>query len=139
AEALTDVCLGGRRRLVEMRMGETPVFAALAPLPAAGRHLATVTFGRLEICSAVELQLFAKQCRLTGAESQVLEKIAAGRSVAEIAHEHGVEPSTVATQSAAIRDKTGCRSVRALLDRLSRLPALRPAGLGAGAERLRWS
>lgn len=139
AEALAEVCHDGRRRLVELQVGDDPVYAALAPLSAGGRAQASVTFGRLEICSAVELQLFAKQCRLTGAESLVLEKIAAGRSVAEIASEHGVEPSTVATQAAAIRDKTGCRSVRALLEQLSCLPALRPLGQGAGIDRLRWS
>jgi DNA-binding CsgD family transcriptional regulator len=126
-QALHKVCGGERRELIELCGGEAPTFAALVPAPGMGRCWAFVTFGRDELCGALELQLFASRHGLTYAECEVLRKLSCGLKPAEIAQAHGVAISTVLTQVAAVRAKTVCSSVRQLLSRLSRLPQLRSA------------
>ena len=124
-DALDQVCSHQRRRLLELGRDDTRQFAALTPADWHGVGVAVVTFGRFELCGALELQLFSTLHGLSGAESRVLAKIACGLRAAEIARVHGVALSTVATQVTAIRAKTCCASVRELLDKLGRLPPLR--------------
>jgi DNA-binding CsgD family transcriptional regulator len=126
-DALDQVCSHQRRRLLELGGGDTRQFVALTPANWHGIGVAVVTFGRFELCGALELQLFSTFHGLSGAESRVLAKLACGLRAAEIARVHGVALSTVATQVTAIRAKTCCASVRELLDELGRLPPLRSA------------
>jgi DNA-binding CsgD family transcriptional regulator len=127
SQALHKVCGSERRELIELCAGDAPTFAALVPAPGPGRCWAFVTFGRDELCGALELQLFASRHGLTYAECEVLRKLSLGLKATEIAQAHGVAISTVLTQVAAVRAKTLCSSVRQLLSRLSRLPQLRSA------------
>jgi DNA-binding CsgD family transcriptional regulator len=134
ADALNRVCHRGLRELFEIAAGAaataagTPTaYAALVPVTADGERLAFVTFGKEEICGPVELQMFASRYRLTSTECRVLRHLCQGRKATEIARLHGVSKSTVLTQIAAVRSKTQSRSVRELMDTLSRMPPLNPA------------
>ncbi|MBI5719580.1 MAG: helix-turn-helix transcriptional regulator [Burkholderiales bacterium] len=131
--ALSEVCVGERHRLIEIQAGETTLFVSLSSAHESahdgGRAWAIATFEREELCGPLELQMFSSRHGLTLAENQVLQRLCRGERPAEIAREHGVARSTVLTQVAAIRSKTHRGSVLELLHKLSRMPAVRPAGL----------
>jgi DNA-binding CsgD family transcriptional regulator len=124
--ALRQVVQQGRRQLYELACDQALHYIALAPVTAGGRTLIFVTCGRRELCGQPELQMYATRRGLTGAENQVLVKLADGLKPAQIAQAHGVALSTVLTQVAAVRSKTMSASIRHLLGTLSRLPPLRP-------------
>jgi DNA-binding CsgD family transcriptional regulator len=124
--ALRQVAQQGRRQLYELACDQALHYIALAPVAAGGRTLVFVTCGRRELCGQPELQMYATRRGLTGAENQVLVKLAGGLKPAQIAEAHGVALSTVLTQVAAVRAKTMSASIRHLLGTLSRLPPLRP-------------
>ncbi|CAN7641646.1 helix-turn-helix transcriptional regulator [Pseudorhodoferax sp. LjRoot39] len=124
--ALAKVCGQGRRELVELRLPKGSVSVALLPVSLPDRQLAFALFGREEICGPVELQQFALRHQLTLAETQVLGALCKGLAANDIALVHGVARTTVLTQIAAIRTKTGSPSVRALLAMISRMPQLVP-------------
>ncbi|WP_436191015.1 helix-turn-helix transcriptional regulator [Pseudorhodoferax sp. LjRoot39] len=123
---LAKVCLQGHRELVELKLPKGSVSVALLPVPVRDRQLAFALFGREEICGPVELQQFALRHQLTMAETQVLGALCRGLVANDIALVHGVARTTVLTQIAAIRTKTGSPSVRALLALMSRMPQLVP-------------
>jgi DNA-binding CsgD family transcriptional regulator len=129
AEAIRRVCERGRRELVEVCSDAQTAFAALVPVAVARGHWAFVTFGRQELCGAIELQMFSSRHGLTLTEAAVLRELTRGLQAEDIARLHGVARSTVLTQIAAIRHKTGTHSVRQLLDTLSRMPPLTPFAL----------
>ncbi len=125
--ALRSTCLQGRHGLLELQYQDGPnrMFVSLTPVRWGQRNLALASFEREELCGTLVLQQFSARHGLTAKESQVLRKLCQGLRPAEIAVERGVSQTTVLTQVAAIRVKTGCASVQALLNRLSRLPSLR--------------
>lgn len=125
--ALADVSVWGRRRLLDCEGRAGPVFVALSPLALCGRVGVLATVGRCRLCGPLELQLFATAHGLSHAELRVLDKLVEGKRPADIARLHDVAPSTVCTQIAAIRGKTGSGSVQDLLLAISRLPPVRPA------------
>ncbi|MFT3717111.1 helix-turn-helix transcriptional regulator [Pseudorhodoferax sp.] len=126
--ALDQVCHRGRRELLELDLAPPRhgITVALMPVAVPGARLAFALFGRDDICGSVELQQFALHHRLTGAETQVLGLLCKGLAAADIARTHGVTKATVLTQIAAIRAKTQCTSVRALLAEMARMPQLVP-------------
>ena len=96
-----------------------------AQLP--GVPLALVIFGRRDACEALTLQQYGRLHGLTGAEQALLPAIIRGLSVEAIAQQQCVSLSTVRTQLASIRGKTGARSLRSLTARLTSLPPIRPS------------
>ncbi|WP_326532759.1 helix-turn-helix transcriptional regulator [Pseudorhodoferax sp.] len=124
--ALDRVCRSGRRELVTLNLHRATLVAALSPLDTQPSRLAFVLFGRDEICGSVELQMLALQHKLTSAETEVLRQLCRGMRAADIARAHGVARTTVLTQIAAIRSKTGSASVRSLLDAMARMPQMVP-------------
>ncbi len=76
----------------------------------------------------LSFQLFVSQHRLTETESRVLKQVCRGDSPRQIAQQHQVALSTITTQIASIRAKTGCRSLRSLAQWVSALPCIEPAG-----------
>lgn len=124
--ALRQVCHQGRRELVQMRIAGTTKVVVLTPLRMTDESVAFAVFSREELCGSVELQMFALQYQLTGAETAVLRKLSDGLKPAAIAQAHCVARTTVLTQVAAIRSKTRCSSVRNLLETLARMPPVRP-------------
>jgi DNA-binding CsgD family transcriptional regulator len=77
--------------------------------------------------SRLAVQLFAQDCALTATESEVLWRLCEGHRPREIAALQGVAASTVRTQIRAVRAKTGCPTIRALIESLARLPPLHRA------------
>jgi len=77
-------------------------------------------------CGALTLYAFCRSAGLTPAERQVLSVLAAGATAEEIAAHVQRTLSTVRTHIRNILQKTGARSTRALLVRLSRLPPIVP-------------
>jgi hypothetical protein len=128
-DALHRVCRRGLRELLHVPQGEGFGYAALAPVLVGDGSFAFVTFGRNELCGAVELQMFARHCGLTSTESMVLCHLCHGLTAVQIAKAHGVALCTVLSQIAAIRSKTLFKSVRELLDSLSRMPPLMALGV----------
>ncbi len=130
-QALRSACLHGRHGLLELQAqsgnanGTASVYVSLTPVRWAHRDMALASFEREELCGSLVLQQFSARHRLTSTEGQVLQKLCQGLRPADIAVEHGVSPTTVLTQVAAIRIKTGCNSVQGLLNKLSRLPSFR--------------
>ncbi|MBB3180233.1 helix-turn-helix transcriptional regulator [Variovorax sp. Sphag1AA] len=100
---------GNIRRLVVCvsQVRESPAYAAAWPR-------AKVLMVLLDGCARPEdevrwLTCLGSHFRLTTAERFILERIAAGRTVEEIAHEKSVIPATVRTHLTSIFDKTGRR------------------------------
>lgn len=124
--ALRQASLQGRRQLVELMSDDGAQYVALTPVVVGGVARIFVTGGRRELCGQPELQLYATQRGLTGAENQVLSKLAVGLKPAQIAQAHGVALSTILTQVAAVRQKTMAASIRHLQGIVARLPPLRP-------------
>lgn len=129
SDALHRVCHRGFRELLHVPQGEGFCYAAVAPVKVRDVSFAFVTFGRDELCGPVELQMFAQHCGLTSAEGMVLRQLCRGLTAAQIAQAHGVALCTVLSQIAAIRNKTLVKSVRELLDSLSRMPPLMAVGM----------
>lgn len=127
SKALHEVCARKQRHLYDMAAQSGKSFAALVCVSLDSAPRVLVTFGRAELCGTLELQMYASRHCLTLAESQVLRKLSQGMRPAQIAVENGVALTTVATQVAAVRAKTGSASVRQLLTTLSRLPPVQPA------------
>lgn len=125
--ALARVCTQGLMQLLPLHGAQGHSHAGLVPLVQQDERLAMLVLGRSQLCGAIELQLYASANELTHAESRVLHQLVAGLQPAQIAEQHAVAVSTVLSQVAALRAKTRCASVRQLLARLARLPALRPA------------
>lgn len=123
-DAVRRVCTQSRRELLLLPMGDNEISIALLPVHAGGEVLAIAVFGREEICGPIELLLFARSCELTHAETRVLGQLCSGLTARAVALLHGVSPTTVMTQIAAIRGKTASTSVRRLLDALAKLPPL---------------
>jgi DNA-binding NarL/FixJ family response regulator len=70
--------------------------------------------------------LFAHEHALTSAEALVLGALCQGRAPRDIAVERETRLSTVRTQIASIKSKTGACSIRELLSRVAMLPPLIP-------------
>lgn len=126
---LADAAGRGLYRLLRLGPDDVHEFVALSPLD---RELAPrrvlCKFGRRGLCNPLALQCYASSFRLSSAESNVLRQLCDGADPHAIARRQGVALSTVRTQIAAIRGKTGTRSVGDLLRTLARLPAV--GGLG---------
>jgi DNA-binding CsgD family transcriptional regulator len=134
---LRDANLGLKRMML---LGDGPdelaiALSTIAPDAAAGsRPLVLAITSRPSNCGERTLDLFSRSAGLTPAEKQVLSVLAAGATAEEIAAHVHRTPATVRTHIRSILGKTGARSTRALLVRLSRLPPIvpridpRPAG-----------
>jgi len=86
--------------------------------------------GRHALCNPLALQWFVQCHELTAAEANVLRLLCEGLDPRDIALRLGVALSTVRTQIASIRTKTGQESIRSLLNTLGRLPLIRAMLLG---------
>ena len=71
--------------------------------------------------------MFARSQNLSPSEEAVLLALCRGSSIPEIAADHKVAESTVRSQIKALREKTGCGSIRALMQRVHSLPPVVPA------------
>lgn len=127
SRALTGACTHGRVQLLTMTLQGRRAQVAVTPIETHGGRWAALLLDREAVCGAIELQLFASSIGLTLAESRVLDGLVHGKRPAQIARQHGVLPSTVRSQAAALRQKAQCASIGQLLDRVARLPGLQAA------------
>jgi DNA-binding CsgD family transcriptional regulator len=124
AVALIDATRG-RRTLLTLGTDDTPLTVAVIPMPPVfGWPGALVIVGRRQLCQALSIEMFARRHGLTAAEANVLQALGDGLPPADIAARFGVKLTTVRTQVAAIRIKTGVPTIRELVRRLAALPPI---------------
>lgn len=119
--ALQDVTVRGLRRMLSLGPADGRAFAVLVP---AERGSAALLTARHEVCGELPVACFARRHGLTSAEARVLTELARGATPTQIARTQGVKLSTVRTQIGSLRDKTGCKSITALVHRVATLPPM---------------
>jgi len=100
----------GRRSLLTLAAQaphEPMLSLAIVPVAESGDATALVVFGRRQVCEPLSVEFFAREHRLTAAET-------------------GVAMSTVRTQITSIRLKTGARSIGELVRLVTVLPPIVP-------------
>jgi len=120
----------GRRSLVTFSSHEPLLSVAIVPVHESGmaspEYTALVVLGRRQVCEPLSVEFFAREHRLTAAETVVLRGLAGGKRPAQIAREAGVAMSTVRTQITSIRLKTGARSIGELVRLVTVMPPIVP-------------
>ena len=129
-----NAAFDGRR--AAMRMGELQSTIMLVPLPStvATRaasatqlgHIALV-FERAACAESLSIAFYAQNHGLTSGEERVLRALNEDQSVGEVAGSLGTAISTIRTHVNHIREKTGARSLRALVANVRSVPPLMPA------------
>jgi DNA-binding CsgD family transcriptional regulator len=125
-----DQALRGQRRLVSLRNVSRELSLAFIPL---SHPLETdspsvlVLLSRQSASENLAVRLFARAQNLSPSEESVLMALCRGLSIPDIAAEHGVVQSTVRSQIKALREKTGCPSIRLMMQRVNSLPPVVPA------------
>ena len=89
-------------------------------------HIALV-FERSACAESLSIAFYAQNYGLTCGEERVLRALNEDQSVGEVAGSLGTAISTIRTHVNHIREKTGARSLRALVANLRSVPALMPA------------
>ena len=121
----------GRRSLLTFQSQESTLSLAVVPigemLEAPAAEPATlVVFGRHQVCEPLSVEFFAREHRLTTAETAVLRGLSAGLRPAQIACEAGIAISTVRSHIASMRVKTRAKSIGDLLRLVTVLPPIVP-------------
>ena len=129
-----DTAFKGRR--AAMKLGESQGTIMLVPLPstvATGAatasqlgHIALV-FERSACAESLSIAFYAQNHGLTSGEERVLRALNEDQSVGEVAGSLGTAISTIRTHVSHIREKTGARSLRALVANVRSVPPLMPA------------
>jgi DNA-binding CsgD family transcriptional regulator len=126
--AVRAAAVQGLRRMV--RVGERPHPMALAVVPGpycteTNSHRVLVMLPRGQLCEPLSAYAFARDHRLSAAESRVLQQLCDGCPPGEIAERQGVAIATVRSQIASIRTKTDTANIGDLIHRVARLPPIR--------------
>jgi DNA-binding CsgD family transcriptional regulator len=124
----------GQRSLVTLDGSDGELALSFVPLnssaqfaaPAPDTPFALVILGKRDACEALTLQQYGEIHGLSRAEQALLPAIIRGLSTKAIAQQQGVATNTVRVQLGSIREKTGAKSLRTLMARLTSLP---PVGL----------
>jgi DNA-binding CsgD family transcriptional regulator len=127
AEALIAARTRGIRKLLALGSKGDRVSVSVMAMPASEHdpHGAILlVLGKRQVCGDLAVFWFARSHGLTQAECTVLQSLCKGLGPGEIAQEHSVAISTVRTQLAAIRSKTGTTSLRDLVNEVACLPPL---------------
>ncbi len=127
AEAMLSARTRGIRKLLALGKKGQRVSVAVMSLPGLSgdaNGAVLLVLGRRHVCGDLSVFWFARSHGLTQAESTVLQSLCKGLGPTEIAAEHAVAISTVRTQLAAIRSKTGVSSLRGLVNEVACLPPL---------------
>jgi DNA-binding NarL/FixJ family response regulator len=119
--------------LVTLSSGDGELTLSFVPLNSGAQSgaqipdaaLALVIVGKRDACDALLLREYGHLHGLTGAEQALLPAITRGLSEKAMARLQCVALSTVRTQFGSIRGKTGVKSLRALMARLTTLPPIR--------------
>ena len=125
-----DQACRGQRKLVLLEHNGTELSLAFIPLshPLEGdAPTVMVLLQRQSTCDNLAVRMFARTKGLSPSEESVMIGLCRGLGVPEIAKEHGVAESTVRSQVKSLREKTGCTSIRRLMQRINSLPPVVPA------------
>lgn len=114
----------GRRSLLQTQGTEYAPTIAVIPLDESGGSSILLIFGKQQLCEPLSMEFFSRSHHLTPAEGAVLRSLCEGKIPDQIAIDKGVASSTVRTQVSSIRSKTGTRSIRDLIDRITSLPPI---------------
>ena len=137
AGALHDAAVRGTRELLTLDAEGQRVSLAVVPLAGEvldGQPATMLLLGKRQVCENLSVRGFARAHKLTPAETRVLEALCAGVAPQTYAERQGVRISTVRTQIGSIREKTGARSIRALVRMVAVLPPMVPALRGVVFE-----
>ncbi len=142
ATAVSDSMQRGTREMLTLGASGERVTLAVVPLAADaldGQPATMLLLCKRQVCEDLSVRGFARAHRLTPAETRVLEALCAGVAPQKFAEHQGVRISTVRTQIGSIREKTGARSIRALVRMVALLPPMVPALRGVVFEPMeRW-
>lgn len=122
--------LRGQRRLVLLKQGDQELSLAFVPLSHPLEFdppSVLVLLSRQSVCDNLALRMYARAQNLSPSEEAVLMALCRGLAIPDIAKENRVAQSTVRSQIKALREKTGCSSIRNMLQRVNSLPPVVPA------------
>jgi DNA-binding CsgD family transcriptional regulator len=123
-QAIMAAAERGWRRLVSLRRDGRPFGVAVVPLSAGGDAAVMLVLSRARSCEPLSVHWYARSHGLTQAEARVLEALCGGATPNEVAASLGVAMSTVRTQLATIRAKTGAAGIRQLVAGVASLPPI---------------
>lgn len=125
-DALRAALRRGIRRLISLGEGAERVSVSVVPLAVDGQRAPALmlALGKRQLCANLSVQGFSRIYRLSPGEEHVLAALCSGMRPADVARMNGVALSTVRTQIANIRTKTGADSIRTLVQNVSMLPPL---------------
>jgi len=125
-----ELALKGQRKLVMLEEGEHELSLAFIPLShplESESPTVLVLMQRQSTSDNLAVRMFARSKGLSPSEESVMIGLCRGLGVPDIAREHGVAESTVRSQVKSLREKTGCCSIRKLMQRVNSLPPVVPA------------
>jgi len=118
----------GRWSMVQLVHDADRLVLAIMPLSRSadgtGEDPVLIVLGVDSPCDGLAIEFFASSHALTPAEIRVLRGLKEGLSPRQLAREHDVALSTVRTQIASMRSKTGARGIAELVRTLSCLPPI---------------
>lgn len=120
----------GHRQMISLKDTDTELTLAFVPLSHAlesDTPTVLVLLSRQNACENLAVRMYARAHQLSPSEEAVLIMLLTGCTIPDIAEEHGVALSTVRTQIKALRCKTGCSSIRMILQRVNSLPPVMSA------------
>lgn len=129
-QAAMEQAQRGQRRLLLFSRGDRELSMAFVPL---SHPLETdnpnvlILLSRQNTCDNLAVRMFARTQSLSPTEESVLISLCSGMEIPQIARQNRVAESTVRSQIKALREKTGCTSIRQLLLRVNALPPVVPA------------
>jgi DNA-binding CsgD family transcriptional regulator len=129
-EQALEQALRGQRKLLMLQQGEHEVSLVMVPLShplETDAPAVLVLLSRQSACENLAVRMYARAQSLSPSEEQVMMALCGGLSIPDIAKKHGVAQSTVRSQIKSLREKTGCSSIRKLLQRINSLPPVVPA------------
>ncbi len=127
-QGLEHACRGQRKLVfLESSQGDMPVvFIPLTHPLETDSPTVLVLLTRQSACDNLAVRMYARAQRLSPSEESVMIGLCRGLEVSDIARENGVAQSTVRSQVKSLREKTGCPSIRRLIQRIHSLPPVVP-------------
>ena len=128
-QGLKHACRGQRKLVfLDSSQGDMPVaFIPLTHPVETDTPTVLVLLTRQKVCDNLAVRMYARAQCLSPSEESVMIGLCRGLEVSDIARENGVAQSTVRSQVKSLREKTGCPSIRRLIQRIHSLPPMVPA------------
>lgn len=119
----------GQRKLVFLSGVRDDMPVVFIPLchPLQAEPTVLVLLTRQSAGDNLAVRMYARAQHLSHSEELVMIGLCRGLEVSDIARENGVAQSTVRSQVKSLREKTGCPSIRRLIQRIHSLPPVVPA------------